>query len=109
MSVKGLLVTGPEAALQEFHLRVCWLLNNIDRRGQTVHYSCMAEDLDTALAAAKNADVTVQEIVTVGRKNARTHDLGGGARVTVSDNVETYPVLCVGSHGMRWERPARGA
>jgi hypothetical protein len=109
MNVKGLLVTGPEASLQEFHLRVAMLLNGIDRRGQTGRYACMAEDLETALAAARNAGVTVQEIVVTGRGRPRTHDLGGGASVTVTDNVETYPVLYLAPHGMKWEAKEKKA
>ncbi len=104
MSVRGFLVTGPDGELDAFHLRVFLTLNPIDRRGQTVRYSCMPEDAERALQAAKDTDVTLQEIVVVGHKNAQGLDLGGGATATVSDCIEEYPVLHLGAHGMKWEK-----
>lgn len=86
--VHGLLVTGPEENLILFNLAVCMLLNGIDRRGQTVRYTCMGEDLPTAVEAAKQADLTLQEI---------RHEESG----------EVYPVLHEGSHGMKWQRKER--
>ena len=85
MSVRGFLVTGPDQNLMDFHLSVCLLLNSIDRRRQTVRYTCLAEDADLALAAAQQADVSVQEI-------------HGAA------DTETYQTLHTGTHGMVWER-----
>jgi len=81
-------------------------LNAIDGRKETTRYSCLHEDLDAALSAARFADVTVQEIVTVGHKNERHLDLGSGATATVSECVEEYPVLHLASHGKKWEPAA---
>lgn len=102
MSVRSFLITGPDENLTRFHLPVCMTLNAIDRRKQTVRYMCMGEDADFAIAAAKDSDVTMQEIVAVGRENTRTHDLGNGASATVSDCIEEYPLLHEGTHGMKW-------
>jgi len=101
--VKNLLVSGPDDNLATFHLAVCMALLDHERRGQTISYTCMGGDLHGALAAAKRADVTVQQIVVTGHKNPRTQNLGGGALVTVSDNVETYETLHLGTHKMGWK------
>jgi len=85
MSVRGLLVTGPDVNLMKFHFGVCFLLNGLDRREQTVHYTCMGEDADFALEAARKADVSVQEIIGAADK-------------------ETYHTLHLGTHGMLWQR-----
>lgn len=89
--VRGLLVSGPDDNLMSFHRGACMALNAVARRKQTVHYTCMAEDLKDALDLARTVDVTVEEIVVVGAENAHTHDLG-----------ESYEVLHLGSHGMHW-------
>jgi hypothetical protein len=108
-NVRSFLASGPEENLQGFHLvAVLFLgLNQIDRRKQTVRYACLSENADSALQAARQHDVTLQEIVVVGTENPETHDLGGGARVTISDSIEEYPVLHEGTHLMRW-KPRRG-
>lgn len=103
MSVLGLLITGAEENRVAFYGLVFARMNLIDSRKQTTRFTCMSEDLETALTAAKVSDVTVQEIVTTGTKNPRQHDLGGAASVTVSDCIETYPVLYLAPHGMKWE------
>lgn len=105
MSVHGLLATGPDDALRRFHLAVCFLLNAHTRRDNTVHYGCMGEHMEAAKEAARVADVTLQEIVTVGTKNHQAIDLPGGANAVVSDCIEEYPILHTGSHGLKWESP----
>ena len=89
MSGHGFLVTGPDTNLMDFHFAVCLLLNGLDRRDQTVHYTCLAKDRDLALAAARRADVSVQEI----------HGAAG---------TERYETLHTGTHGLLWQpRPPR--
>jgi len=85
-SVRRFLVSGPDDSLTRFHLAVCVRLNGLERRAQTVLYTCFAEDVAFALDVAARADVTVQEIAIV-------------------DDEETYPVRQLGSHGLTWERP----
>jgi hypothetical protein len=83
----------------------------IYRRGRAVR--CRAHGADRGLAVyaravelAKAHDVTVQDLVDTGRRgNARRAELGGGASVSVSDCVEEYPVVYLGTHGMRWPPP----
>lgn len=84
MTHHSLLITGPEENRCMFHLRVCNLLNLIDGRFDTVRYTCMPEDLKTAMKAAAENDVTIQEIVMVGKN-------------------ETYEVRHLGTHLMKWE------
>lgn len=57
--VFGLLVTGSNESLVKFHLSVFLCLNSLDRRKQTIHYTCMAEHLPMAIDAAKAANVTL--------------------------------------------------
>lgn len=64
--VFGLLVTGSNESLVKFHLSVFLCLNSLDRRKQTIRYTCMAEHLPMAIDAAKAADVTLQRIDIVG-------------------------------------------
>ncbi len=89
-SVRRFLVTAPDDHLTRFHLAVALRLNGIERRAQTVFYTCMAEDADFALQMAKEADVTVQEIAG--------QEIAGGE--------EAYPVRHLGSHGLTWVRPS---
>lgn len=86
-SVRRFLVTGPDANLTRFHLAVAMTLNGLERREQTVAYTCMAEDADLALRAAEAADVTLQEL-------------------EIEDGEEIYPVRHPGSHGLMWVRPS---
>lgn len=73
--VRRILVTGTDEQLIDFHLPVCMALNAIERRDQTVMYSCMAENWNDAIEVAKKTGVTVQEII------------GAGA-------TETYELIC---------------
>lgn len=86
MSVRRFLISGPDANLQRFHLAVCFTLNAIERRGQTVAYTAMAEDAEAALRVARKADVSVQEIDGAG-------------------DTEQYRELHLGNHGLLYERP----
>lgn len=63
MSVTRFLVTGTDEQLIGFHLGVAFLLNAIERRGQTILYACMAEDRDFALRMARESGVTLQELL----------------------------------------------
>lgn len=105
------LITGPEENLYNFIAPVEFF----DRRGQTCR--CRAHDFmgdggkrnyDLALDAAKKSDVTMQDLIVKGTKNPRTHLLGGGATVTVSDSIEEYPVRHLGTHGMKWPPDKKG-
>jgi hypothetical protein len=62
MTVHRLLATGTEEQLQDFHLHICLLLNSIERRRQTVFYTCLDQDYEFAKAAAAKTHVTVQEM-----------------------------------------------
>ncbi len=89
--VRRFLVTAPDEQLTRFHLAVAMTLNGIERREQTVIYTCFAEHAEFALHVAARADVTVQVLET-------------------ADGEEVYPVLRLGSHGLTWVRPSlRGA
>lgn len=83
--VRRFLVTGPDANLHGFHLAVCFRLNGLERRGQTVFYTCWAEDAAWALRIAERFDLTVQE-------------------VEIAAGVEQYPVRQLGTHGETWRR-----
>jgi|ERR1043166_2518351 hypothetical protein len=88
-SVRRFLVTGPDDNLARFHLAVAFTLNGLERREQTVIYTCFAEHADLALRAAEQTDVTVQELEIHG-----------------TTNEELYPVRHLGSHGLKWIRPS---
>lgn len=77
MTVHNLLATGSNENLVKFHTLVLFALNSIDRRIQTVRYTCFDESLSLAVEAAKAAGVTLQKIERIG-------------------TVETYPVLVRG-------------
>ena len=83
--VRRFLVSGPDEPLLRFHFAVFATLNLIERRGQTLFYTCLAEDAPRAFLEAARCDVTVQEI----------H--GAGAD-------ETYELLTMGSHELQWRR-----
>jgi hypothetical protein len=87
-SVRRFLVTAPDDNLARFHLAVALTLNGLERRQQTVFYTCMGEDAAVAMLAAEQADVTLQEL-------------------EIADGDEVYPVRRRGSHGMTWARPSR--
>ena len=90
-SVRRFLVTAPDDNLRRFHFVVAMNLNGLERRQQTVFYTCMAEDVELAHLAAKQFDVTLQEL-------------------KIADGEEVYPVQHLGSHGLTWARPSlRGA
>jgi hypothetical protein len=86
-SVRRFLVTAPDDHLQAFHLGVSFTLNAIERRGQTVFYTCMAEDAALPFEVAVLADVTLQEL-------------------EIEADDEVYPVRHLGSHGLTWVRPS---
>jgi hypothetical protein len=86
--VRRFLVTAPDDHLHRFHLAVALTLNGIERREQTVIYTCFAEHADLALRVAEQADVTLQELEIA------------------DDGEEIYPVRRLGSHGLTWVRPS---
>jgi hypothetical protein len=55
------LVTGTDLHLMVFHHLVYRHLNAVERRGNTVLYTCFEADRAFALEAAKTAGVSVQE------------------------------------------------
>lgn len=85
--VRRFLVTAPDENLARFHLAVAMNLNGLERRQQTVFYTCMSEDAELALLAAAQFDVTLQEL-------------------KIADGEEVYPVWRLGSHGLTWVRPS---
>ena len=104
------LVTGPEAKLMEWQWAAMGVVEFFDRRAQTCRCRAHGDEEDRGVAAyqravelAKQFDVTVQDLVDTGRRvKAGKIDLGGGAKVEVSDCVEEYPVVHLGTHGMKW-------
>lgn len=62
--VKRLLVTGDDDQLFRFHMTAALTLNGIERRGQTVIYTCMSGDFAWALEVGRQLDLTLEEIVT---------------------------------------------
>ena len=86
-SVRRFLVTAPDQNLTKFHLAVALTLNGIERREQTVIYTCFAEHSAVAFLAAEQADVTLQEL-------------------EIADGEEIYPVRRLGSHGLTWVKPS---
>ncbi len=88
--VHRFLVTGPDDALTRFHFIVAMNLNGLERREQTVFYTCLAEDVELALLTAKRFDVTLQEL-------------------EIEDGAEVYPVRHLGSHGLTWVPPSERA
>ena len=61
MNVTRFLVSGTDKQLMDFHLSICMLLNAIERRGETVLYTCMGEDRETTLNVGRKSGVTMQE------------------------------------------------
>lgn len=55
------LITGTDEQLIRFHLAVCMALNAVERRAQTVLYTCLDQDRAEALQCADVCGVTVQE------------------------------------------------
>jgi len=106
------LVTGPEPNLEAFFREAP--VEFFDRRGQTVR--CRAHEsvegdrgqhnYELAVLSAQNSDVTLQDLVVIGKKNSQTYLSETGATVTISDCVENYPVVFCGSHGMKWGKEA---
>lgn len=75
--VHRLLATGDDDQLDAFHFRARFRLNSIERRGQTVFYTCLAEDLADAIELAKLSGITLQEILPT----------------SVKEDPASYPVL----------------
>lgn len=104
-----ILASGPDDNLQAWAF-ACWP-DFFDRRKQTCRCRLwvMPDEPEEAaviraVGAAKIHDVTIQ-LLCCGdpiEESAETHDIGGGASVTVRDIEETYPVIYCGSHGMKW-------
>ncbi len=59
--VHRFLMSGIDDQIRDFHLQVCAALNAIERRGQTMFYTCLSEDREMALETARQTKVTVQE------------------------------------------------
>jgi hypothetical protein len=108
----GMLATGTDEALYRWALDV--YADVLDRRACRDLYTdrCRlfvwpdteARILERAIAVAKQGDVTLQLLCVHEAipESAETHDLAGGGSVTIHQLRETYPVLHLASHGMRW-------
>jgi hypothetical protein len=79
INVHGLLASGTEEQLIDFHLASAMLLNFLERRGDTVHAICMDEQLEYATKLAEKTGVTLQEIES-------------------QDGDETYKMIVQGQH-----------
>jgi hypothetical protein len=104
------LVTGPEDKLMAWQDEALFVVELFDRRAQTVRCRAHGDEDDRgqrayerALILAIQFDVTLQDLVhTGGRENEETLALGGGASVAIADCVEEYPVVHLGTDGMKW-------
>ena len=66
MSVRKFLVTGGTDDLWAFNIATSFACNFIDRRWDTLYYTCMGEDADVPIKAAEVHGVTLEEIKSVG-------------------------------------------
>jgi len=117
----GLLVTGPDdVQLWEFSLDAA--IEQFDQRGNTQRCRLWLFEegplaatpvarLRRAIQAAKARDVTLQLLLTHGADESTTerHNLAGGAHVAISNMRETYPVLFLASHGLRFGKESAHA
>lgn len=106
----GILATGPADKRQAWAFDV-WP-EVFDSRGDTSrcflwfqkNIDIPRDRLETATTAAKKHDITLQ-LLCVGkcREETRTPlDIGAGAKASVAEMEEWYPVLHLGSDGMQW-------
>ena len=67
--VKSLLVTGPEGAVMEFWTPLAGRLNFMVRNHATTHFTLWNDPpaLDAVIEVAKQAGVSVQEVVGAGK------------------------------------------
>ena len=82
--VHGLLVSGTDQQLLDFHMPAAMFLNFFERRFDTVHCACMAEHFEFATKLAEKTGVTLQEIES-------------------DDGDETYKMIVQGQHP-GWKR-----
>ena len=85
LMVHFLLVSADDHALEMWQMSVGARLMLQERRGQTIYYTCMDEDLDFAKETADTLKVTLQE-------------------VKAKDGCEEYPVLVQGCD-LSWPAP----
>ena len=83
--VHFLLVSADDEALEAWQMTVGARLLIQERRGQTLYYTCMDEDLDFAKETAAKLSVTLQEVKSL-------------------DGREEYPVLVHGCD-LIWPAP----
>ena len=62
MNVERFLVSGNDNQLNDFHNSACLALNPIERRKQTIFYTCMSDDAHSAIETAKACGVTLQQM-----------------------------------------------
>ena len=62
MSVERFLVSGNDNQLNNFHNSACLALNPIERREQTIFYTCMDENVYDVIETAKACGVTLQQM-----------------------------------------------
>lgn len=98
------LVTGPEASLMAWQMDAMWSIELFDRRGQTVR--CRAHgidftDLDNPDWGKTPTAEALQRQMEFAVKLAKKHNVTI-QRIEGAGNSETYPVLHMGQHQMRW-------
>jgi hypothetical protein len=103
------LVTGPEDKLMAWQSAAMFVVELFDRRQQTVRCRAHGDATDRgqrayerAVELAKQHDVTLQDLVDTGRRENKREHRAGAASVTVADCVEEYPVVHLGSDGIKW-------
>lgn len=103
-----ILATGSDEQLQRWAMDF-WP-DFFDRRKQTARcrvWNLPDEPVEAAMMrcveSAKRFDVTIQLLCThdVDQSTKQVRDLGG-VFVEIADMRETYPILCLGSHGQKW-------
>ena len=73
--VHGLLVSGTHEQLSDFYYPACMLLNFFERRVNTMHCACMAENFEFAKKLAEKIGVTLQEIEADFDKEEETYTI----------------------------------
>jgi len=66
MGVRMFLATGETDALWAFNIATAFACNFIDQRWDTLHYTCMEDDAEVPIKAAKANGVTLEEVKSVG-------------------------------------------
>lgn len=108
------LVTGPEESLMAWQQDAMGLVELFDRRGQTVRCRAHAgppfmdlqawqKEIDAGkrVTDGANAIERAEKLLTECVELAKEHDVTV-QKLEYKDGVESYPVLHLGTHKMKW-------